>query len=942
MFNYLKEVLIKIIKSRLFVLGIVMIVVFLMIAQHLFTLQIVNGKDYLNNYTMSIEKEILMDGTRGNIYDRNGVLLAHNELSYTISLEDSGTYADNDEKAELLNEEISRLIDMIEKNGDSVLNTLDLYMDPATGELQFTVSGTALQGFRRDIFGRASVADLRVNPKLGYDEAKAEPQQILSYLIDRFSIDQEKYSLYRSYQIAAIRYALSLNSYQKYIATDIAHDVSEVTVAMIEEHSYELQGVGVREDTKRVYDMPEYFSHIIGYTGKISVDEYNTLSAQDDSYTLNDTIGKAGIEQVMELDLQGTKGRETVYVNNVGKILEVKDQTQPSAGKDIYLSIDSTLQTAVYHLLEQELAGILLSKIANTKERDDYSLNIPIYMVYNALIENGVISIDDLASAEGGTVSADVYSVFASYKESALEMVESSLYSDTPYQDQADDLKDYHSYIVSYLQNMEVFDAGAVDTSDETYLNWRQGKVSVKEYLMHAIDSSWVNITELEIPERYADTEEIYKELVAYIMQHLTSGSAFDKIIYKYLIYSDRISGSSLCMILFEQGVLPEDAETEAALRDGSRSAYTFLRQKISNLELTPAQLALDPCTGSCVIMDPNNGQLLACVSYPGYDTNRLANSMDSAYFNQLLSDGSKPFYNNATQQTTAPGSTYKMLIAAAGLTEGVITESTEIVDTGIFDQLDYNLKCWIYPSNHGTETVVKAIRDSCNYFFCEVGYRLSLVGENYNEQTGLSRITKYAEEFGFADKTNIEISEGNSKIADEYPVSASIGQSNNNFTTVQLCRYVAAIANQGTVYDLTLLDKMTDSDGNVLETYQPQVRNTITDLSPRTWSLIKTGMRQVVEEHKQFDDLQTPLAGKTGTAQESEDRPNHALFVGFAPNDQPQIAVATRIAYGYTSSNACDFIDTVMKYYFGQESPETLLNQRAADVGDSSNGFAD
>lgn len=97
-----------------------------------------------------------------------------------------------------------------------------------------------------------------------------------------------------------------------------------------------------------------------------------------------------------------------------------------------------------------------------------------------------------------------------------------------------------------------------------------------------------------------------------------------------------------------------------------------------------------------------------------------------------------------------------------------------------------------------------------------------------------------------------------------------------------------------------------------------------------------------VVEDHEQFNDLQVSLSGKTGTAQEDEERPNHALFIGFAPSDQPQIAIATRIAYGYGSGNACDFADTVMKYYFNEASEEELLNGQAANVGTSSNGFTD
>ena len=126
----LKEWIVKIVTSRLFVVWVVILCLFTFVLQHLFTLQIIKGSDYLDNYMMKIEKTIDIEGTRGNIYDRNGVLLAHNELSYTVTLEDNVTYANNKERAKLLNAEISTLIDMIEKNGDSIVNDLDLYMDP--------------------------------------------------------------------------------------------------------------------------------------------------------------------------------------------------------------------------------------------------------------------------------------------------------------------------------------------------------------------------------------------------------------------------------------------------------------------------------------------------------------------------------------------------------------------------------------------------------------------------------------------------------------------------------------------------------------------------------------------------------------------------------------------------------------------------------------------
>ena len=387
---------------------------------------------------------------------------------------------------------------------------------------------------------------------------------------------------------------------------------------------------------------------------------------------------------------------------------------------------------------------------------------------------------------------------------------------------------------------------------------------------------------------------------------------------------------------------MPYDEAKVTALSKGQINSFDFLREKIHNLEITPAQLALDPCTGSCVITDVNTGELLACVTYPGFDNNRLANTVDAEYYAKLQADLSLPLYDYATQQRTAPGSTFKMVTATAGLTEGVLSSPSEqILDEGQFMKVSPSPKCWIYPSTHGLINVSEAIRDSCNYFFYEVGYRLSCNGETYNADKGISAITKYATMYGLGDTTGIEIPENEPQIATEYPITAAIGQSNHNYTTTELARYVTAVANSGTVYNYTLLNKVTDSNGNLLTEYQPTVKNNV-DVASSTWDAIHSGMRMVVESHSEFDGFPIAVAGKTGTAQQVATRPNHALFVGYAPYEAPQISIATRIAYGYTSSNAVDVSRKVLSYCFGVEDEAALLNGQATNVADNANGFAD
>ena len=199
--------------------------------------------------------------------------------------------------------------------------------------------------------------------------------------------------------------------------------------------------------------------------------------------------------------------------------------------------------------------------------------------------------------------------------------------------------------------------------------------------------------------------------------------------------------------------------------------------------------------------------------------------------------------------------------------------------------------------------------------------------GTNYRDESGIQKLQKYAAMFGLDKKTGIEIDEAKQSIATEYPVMAAIGQSNNNFTTISLARYATAVSNRGTVYDLTLLDHVQNAvTGDVMETYQPEIRNRVSVLSGEEWSSISSGLRGVVEDLSAFHGLSVPAAGKTGTAQQDPTRPNHALFIGYAPYNSPEIAVATRIAFGYSSGNASVVAADIMSYYFGETSLESLM----------------
>lgn len=412
--------------------------------------------------------------------------------------------------------------------------------------------------------------------------------------------------------------------------------------------------------------------------------------------------------------------------------------------------------------------------------------------------------------------------------------------------------------------------------------------------------------------EEYLNKDEIYESLVSFIVNELQENSQFDELINKYLVLNDEILPDDIVRLLYEQQFLnPEDEDYENWNR-GLITTFDLLIKKIQKLEITPADLALDPCSGSAVVTDTATGKVLACVSYPGYDNNRLANQMDNKYYYKIYNNASLPLFNRATQQLSAPGSTFKPVTIIAGLEEGVIDESTMVECDGVFDKVDPPLKCWNHAGHGAVNGVDSALKNSCNDYLCEVSYRLGMIdNDEFSDKQALNYIQEYAKMFDLDEKSGIELTESKPKITDNYAIPSAIGQGTNNFSTVQLGRYVTTLANEGTSFQLSLIDKI---DG--VET-SPKVESQI-EINKRSWERVHAGMELYTQSTGIFDGFPISVAGKSGTAQEVKNRPDHGLFIGYAPADDPEIAVAVRIVNGYESGNAVECGKNIFEYYFG------------------------
>ena len=960
----IKRIFKKISLKRTTVLILVFVIMSVVLVRRLFDLQIIQGEDYISKFQARTTKERVLKSTRGNILDRNGDILASNVLSYSLTLEDNGTYTSTREKNLTLNGVAYQVLQILHSNGDDITHSFHIVVDK-NGEYAFdVVEGFTLNRFRADIYGQALIDDLK-------DEQKtATADQMMEFLTgsEKFSIVLSGDRAYTEDElishglpltltkqemldIATIRYELNTNSFKKYMQVTIATNVSEKSVAAIMENKTGLQGIDVVEDSIRLYIDDESMAPILGYTGKASSEELTELRKQNPDYSNDAIVGKAGIEQYMELTLQGTDGKETVSVDNLGKVLKIDEDTkvEPVAGDDVQLTIETDWQSAIYQILKQRVAGVLLTKIDAAKTfdytyvTDASQIRIPIYDVYNALISNSVIDITKFSNEDASDIEKNLYAKFQQKQQRVFDTISTKLNGSNPpaYKDEDEETQEYLSYICNDLlrDTLGIISKDAIDTSDATYKAWTTDEtISLKDYLTYATSQGWIDISSFSPEGEYLDSEEIYQALTEYIIDYLSTDTGFSKLLYKYMLQEDTISGQEICLVLYEQGVLDKNDDDYENLASGAMGAYDFMINKIYTLEIEPAQLALMPCSASAVVVDVKTGDVVALVSYPGYDNNRLTNDMDTDYYAKLALDQSSPFFNKATQQTTAPGSTLKLLSTIAGMEEGIIDEGTYIECTGTFDYVDPPINCW-YKNGHGSLDIRTAIEQSCNYFFNMIGFQLGKVGDNeFSEVQSLNKLQEYASLIGLDRKTGIELSEATPKVSDAKAVPSYMGQGNNLFTTSELARYATVMATSGNVFKLTLLDKVMNPKGEVIQEYEPEIEDVV-NISSNIWDVIHDGMRRVIQTHSQFDGLGVEVAGKTGTAELDLRHPNHGLFIGYAPASDPEYAVSIRIANGYSSGNACLIANDIFKYMYNLADKDSILTGIAStDTSDTSN----
>ncbi len=429
----------------------------------------------------------------------------------------------------------------------------------------------------------------------------------------------------------------------------------------------------------------------------------------------------------------------------------------------------------------------------------------------------------------------------------------------------------------------------------------------------------------------YKENYEKYKQL-GYPMDATVGIDGMEKVLEEYLkgdngkmtVLQD-LSGKTVGIREKEPALSGADCylTIDIKLQEAAEKSLASNIERIRELSESEGEAA-EVEGGAAVVIEVGTGDILACASYPTFDLSTF-----SADYSNLLSDPLHPMLNRAIQGLYAPGSVFKMVTATAALQEGIIAPDTKIYDEGVYRYYapDYLYRCWYYKDHgksHGDINVSEALAESCNYFFYETARLL-----------GIGKLNEYTSLFGLGEKTGIELP-GESKGVVAGPkvrrgkglnwyqgetLTASIGQSDNQFTPIQLANYMATIASGGVRYNAHLTDKIVRGGGVIYEPNNEPV--SAIGYEKENFDAIIDGMKKVTEDGTAghvFKDFPVSVMGKTGSAQLGEGSAN-GVFVLAAPADDPQIAVAVVVEHAGSGNNVAWIARDIVSEYFQIES---------------------
>ncbi len=907
----------ELLKNRLFVMLVTVVGIFIVLAARLYNLQIINGEEANESLTASVTREVTIPAARGNIYDRYGRPLATNEATYSVTVDDSITVSYDD-----FEEQTVYLYNKLVSAGYAVEDIL-----PITRGGEFTIEGDLLEAWKEAI-------------GLTKKQMSYTGEETLAYLYEKYGLTDSDYSENEKRAIVSlginiddknmmlIDLILTIENYGGEIVDELPISEEEPYYFIIESESeilswksdVSMSGDELDYDAEEsmeylieLFDIPENISpamqrKLAAIRYLIYLQRYRQYQTVTVAREINNRI-IAAIEEnqiifpgvSIETESIRVYDEGEIFSNIIGYIRQISDSELETYAEYGYTSGDIIGKSGIEKVMELELNGqdgTMIMEVDNLGR------------MISTLETQAPVSGNDVFL----TIDKDLQIAAYNYLEQALA-----------------------DAIITRLT-----------TEDETDL-----PVTMKQLFTSMIDGNTISVTDIMKAED--GYQLVLKNLILAYDEDIDITDSDQKTEAKQVLTNavddGTISYVTMIYVMIEQGIITADDDYMARIITGELTPFTVIIDKLQSGDLTPAETKLDPCTGSVVVSDVNSGEILALVTYPSYDNNELVNTFNNEYYNKLLEDPATPLVNRPLMQKKAPGSTLKMITAIAGLETGVIDTTTTITDHGLFtDAGTPYARCWLYSNSgatHGSINVSQALEVSCNYFFYTVGYLLGGETDDPTSLKGITILDEYMDAFGLNSTTGVEIGESEPSMASpsykeeimkwQNPeatasqtrwtsgdtIRVAIGQSVNSFTAASMNKYIATLANGGTRYKMHLVDKVRSADGSTTEEVEEEVENVI-EIEEEYLDAVYEGMRLVTQGssgtlRNVFKDFSIDVAAKSGTAEESENKSSHVWFVGFAPYDDPQIAVTVMIPFGdVTGSPAAVTARNIIGEYMG------------------------
>lgn len=915
----LKERLGELLRNRLFVLLAAAAVIFMILVGRLFYMQIVNGEEADASLTSSVTREVTIPAARGNIYDRYGRPLAVNEAAFSVEIDDSITVDYEDADAESVS-----LYKKLIKNGYVVGDDLPITKD---APYEFTISSDELEEWKTNI-------------GLTKKQMNYTAEETLNYLYERFGITDA--DMTEEEKRALVSLGININD-KNIMITNLIMTI-------------ETNGGEIVDELPISQEQPYYFlledeDEILSWKSSVSMSEEELdYDAEESMQYLIELFGiPENISPSMQRKVAAV--RYSLYLQRYKKYQpvtvarEINDEVIATVEENLDKFPGVSVETESMRVYEDgEIFSNIIGYIRQISDTELQEYSEYGYTSGDIVGKTGIEKVMELElNGQDGKMLVEVDNM--GRKISTLE-------TEAPVS--GDDVfltidKELQISAYNYLKDAL---ADAIITRLTSELE-KDVPVTLKQLFTSMIDSNNISVTEvMKAEDGY---QKVLKDIILAHDPDIDVTDSEDKTEAKQVLTNavdnGTISYTTLIYVMIEQGVITADDNYKARIASGELTPFNVIIEKLESGDLEPAETGLEPCTGSVVVSDVNSGEVLALVTYPSYDNNELVNTFNNEYYNKLLEDPTTPLVNRPLMQKKAPGSTLKMITAIAGLETGVITLDTQIRDKGVFkDAGTPYANCLIYSLNgstHGYVDVSHALEVSCNYFFYEVGYQLGNDTENPRSLKGITILDEYYDAFGLNSPTGVEIGESAPSMASpsykeevikwQNPeatssqtawtsgdtIRAAIGQSVNSFSAASMNKYVATLANGGTRYKMHLLDKVKSSDGTVTEEVEETVENVL-EIAPENLEAVYEGMLLVTQGSKGtlrtvFKDFPIDVAAKSGTAEENKNLSSHVWFVGFAPYDDPQIAVTVMIPFGdVTGSPAAVVARNVIGEYMG------------------------